>query len=171
MTDPIEAHGGHDFVVQPRALERVFDFQIFAAPLARALADALPTRPGQAIRNNAGEPRAMHVAPGLWLVPDPEPDLLALLQSAVAEAGGMLTDVSGKWRGLDVTGPGATSVLRAAVAVESVLADRDCGALILLDYPCILIRQAGGFSVWVVSTYADAFEELLAGNSGRNSGS
>jgi heterotetrameric sarcosine oxidase gamma subunit len=171
MMDPIEAHGGRDFAVQPRALERVFDFQTFAAPLARALADALPTRPGQATRENGGELRAIHVAPGRWLVPDPEPGLLALLESAVAEDSGMLTDISGKWRRLDVTGRDATRVLRAAVAVESVLANRDCGALLLFDCPAVLIRQDRGFSVWVICTCAEALEELLAKNSGRNIGS
>ena len=110
----------------------------------------------------------MHVAPGRWLLPDPEPALLALLESSVAKDGGMLTDVSGKWRGLDVTGPGATRALRAAVAVESVLADRDCGALLLFDCPALLIRQARGFSVWVTSSYARALEDLLARNSGTN---
>jgi heterotetrameric sarcosine oxidase gamma subunit len=170
MMGSIETRGGRDFAVQRRALERVFDFQAFAAPLARVLADALPTRPGQATWENGGELRAMHVAPGRWLVPDPAPGLLALLESAAAEDSGMLTDVSGQWRRLGVTGPGASRVLHAAVAVESVLAERDCGALLLFDCPAVLIREAGGFSVWVTSTYAEALEDLLASNSGKNIG-
>jgi heterotetrameric sarcosine oxidase gamma subunit len=170
MRDSIEAHEGRDFAVQPRALERVFDFQAFAAPLARALADALPTRPGQAAWENRGELRAMHVAPGRWLLPDPEPGLLALLESAVAEDGGMLTDVSGKWQRLDVTGAGAARVLRAAVAVESVLADRDCGALLVFDCPAVVIRQPHGFGIWVRSAYAETLQDLLTSDSLRNSG-
>lgn len=162
MTGPVETHGGRDSILEARTLDRVLDFQAFALPLAHGLADALPTRPGQATWENSGALRAMHVAPGRWLLPNPEPGLLALLESSAAEDGGLLTDISGKWRRLDVTGPGATRALRAAVAVESVLADRDCGALLLFDCPAVLIRQGWGYSVWVISSYAVALEELLA---------
>jgi hypothetical protein len=44
--------------------------------------------------------------------------------------------------------------LARTVALEAILAGRDCAALTLFDCPSIIARSAEAFDVWVEASYA-----------------
>ncbi len=108
--------------------------------------------PGSVRRTASGKAEMLHFAPDRWLVPEPSEALLESLRSPDA----MLFDVGGKWRVVPLADP---AVLKRAVDVEAVLANRECAALTLFDCPVIL---SGANEVWVHASYFDAFSRAVA---------
>jgi heterotetrameric sarcosine oxidase gamma subunit len=104
---------------------------------------------------------ALNFAPGRWLLPDPTPQVLEALREPVASGTAALVDVSGKWQRISVKGAGAAAILHRAVALETVLAGRDCAALRLFDCPSVLARAQDGFDIWVEASYAGALRASL----------
>jgi heterotetrameric sarcosine oxidase gamma subunit len=136
---------------------RTLEFSAFAWPTPAISAPAWPSTPG-AVRYGAQQrPLLLHFAPGRWLAPDPDPEIGALLEGAAQAAAGAVVEVTGKWRALQISGPGAGHLLACTIAVEAVLTDRDCAALTLFDCPAILARAPDGFAVWVQASYATDF--------------
>lgn len=132
-----------------------------AASAASVFGEDWPIAPGAVRRAPSGAAQLLHFAPGRWLMP--EPDAALMLQAGKLVAGGAaeLIEVEGKWRKLALSGAAATRVLSAGVAVESVLAARECAALTLFDCPVILARRLGEFDLWVQSSYFPSLEARL----------
>jgi sarcosine oxidase gamma subunit len=133
------------------------EFAAFAWP-APALGDpAWPSGAGTVRYDARQRPLLLHFAPGRWLAPDPDEGTRALLAAAALAQAGVVVEVTGKWEALLIRGTGAVRLLACALAIEPVLEARDCAAVTLFDCPAILARAAGGFAVWVQSSYATDF--------------
>ncbi|MBS0393096.1 MAG: hypothetical protein JSR54_00650 [Proteobacteria bacterium] len=145
------------FTLEPQTAGRTLEFAAFGFPLGGAFVVGWPAAPG-AVRYEADDqPALLHFAPARWLVPQPHPDIEALLQAAVDAGAGIVVDVEGKWQPLLLRGPGAKRVLATAVDIESALHERACAALTLFDCPSIVAACAGGYSLWVRASYAADF--------------
>ena len=78
---------------------------------------------------------------------------------------GAAVEVTGKWSGWLLCGPRAARLLASTLAVEGVLAQRDCAAVHLFDCPAILARHGGSpdtFVLWVQASYADHLLACIA---------
>ena len=133
------------------------EFAAFAWPAAALGEPAWPNAPGAVRYDGRQHPVLLHFAPGRWLAPQPSLEIRSLLATAAQAAVGVVVEVAGKRDALFITGPGATRLLACALAIEAVLNARDCAALTLFDCPAILARAAGGFAVWVQSSYTTDF--------------
>lgn len=109
---------------------------------------------------------ALHPAPKRWVIAAPPAPLLQALQGVAAAGGGVLTEVTGKWRRVALQPPAnaASHVhpLAAGVALGTVLAGRDCAALWLFDVPAILVRRMPAHEVWIEASYEASFVAMLA---------
>jgi len=106
---------------------------------------------------------ALHFAPGRWLLPEPSVDLLHALEASAAVT---LVDVQGKYRRMLIGGNAAGAALSSSIALDSVLAGRDCAAAALFDCPTIVARHASvsgeRYEVWVHASYLASFTAALA---------
>ncbi len=127
-----------------------------------------PLAPGAVRSDSDGRAELLHFAPGRWLMPDPQPQLLAQLQRQGVTT---LYDVEGKWRRCVLVGPAAARALGASISVESVLAGRECAAVTLFDCPAVLRRAGGEFELWTLSSYLEAFKRALQAAQGAQSAS
>jgi heterotetrameric sarcosine oxidase gamma subunit len=143
--------------IVPVAPTRVLEFVAYQWPLSGFTRPDWPVDPGGVQSGARQQPALLHFAPGRWLAPAPDAGLGARLEAAAARGAGTLVDVSGKWVGLELSGPGAARLLAFTVDIEAVLAGRDCAAVNLLDCPAIVVRAAPGFRLWVQSSYAGHF--------------
>ncbi len=145
------------FTLEPQVAGRMLEFAAFGFPLGGAFVVGWPAAPG-AVRYEADDqPALLHFAPARWLVPQPHPDIEALLDAAVDAGAGVVIDVDGKWQPLLLRGPGARRVLATAVDIDAALRERACAALTLFDCPCIVATRADGYALWVHASYATDF--------------
>ncbi len=143
--------------IEQGAPTRMLEFVAYHWPL-RVLTDPdWPVDPGGAHYGARQQPVLLHFAPGRWLAPAADDALGARLEAAAARGAGTPVDVSGKWVGLELSGPGAARLLAFTVDIEAVLAGRECAAVNLMDCPAIVARAAPGFRLWVQSSYAGHF--------------
>ncbi len=130
------------------------EFKTFMFPLVGTSTTDLPAPPGAVQRDDRGRATLLHFAPGRFLAPAPVADMIRHLDALAAAGAGAVFDVSGKWRSLAVTGPGADRLLASTIDVGAVLLHRECAALHLFDCPVVLARAPGGFDAWVEGSYA-----------------
>jgi sarcosine oxidase gamma subunit len=135
----------------------VLEFASFHWPCPGIGADEWPTGPGSVQRDPALRPLLLQFAPGRWLAPAPTPATEALLAAAARNGSGSCVDVTGKWQPLFIAGPGASRLLACTLDIGSVLAGRGCAAAVLFDCPAIVASAAGGFELWVQSSYCADF--------------
>ena len=138
-----------------------FEFVVAGGTSHERLSDDWPFAAGAVRRTEAGRAVLLHFAPWRWLVPDPDADIAARLGAHVDAGVGVLIDVTGKWRGIALSGADMPRVLAAGVAVDIVLAARDCAALWLFDCPVILARDGATLDLWVQSSYAPSLMATL----------
>ena len=102
---------------------------------------------------------AWPIAPDRWLLVDAAP---AQVADAVA-AGGLATDVTGKWRGYSVRGAQAAAALRSGVNLDAVLDGRAVAVVSLFDCPVVIARSGSddGFEVCVHASYAASLRHAL----------
>jgi sarcosine oxidase gamma subunit len=132
---------------------RVLEFAAFRWPLSGFGTADWPTEPGGVLRNAAHRPLLLHFSPGRWLAPAPTPATESLLDATAGAGHGRGIDVTGKWRPVLVTGPGAGRLLACALDIAAVLEGRGCAAAVLFDCPAIVAQAAGGFELWVQASY------------------
>jgi sarcosine oxidase gamma subunit len=75
----------------------------------------------------------------------------------VASAAFAITDVTGKWRELRLTGPAAKRLLANCVDVEELFAQGSCARTALFDCPAVLRKSTDGYSIWIERSYLPAF--------------
>ena len=139
----------------------MLEFTAFSVPLDGAFVVGWPAAPG-AVRRDAGDrPVLLHFAPARWLVPEPPPDIVALIEAATHAGAGTVVDVEGKWSEVDLVGPGAARLLASTIDVDEALSGRECAAVTLFDCPAVLARVAGGFAIWVRASYATDFTAAI----------
>lgn len=146
-----------------RAEEPTLEFAAYGFPLGGAFVVGWPAAPGAVRHDAAGRPVLLHFAPARWLAPSPHSDIMALVDAAVEAGAGVAVEVDGKWRALELLGPGAARVLASTIDVEAVLDGRECAAVTLFDCPAVLARVPGGFAAWVRSSYLDHFVAMVSG--------
>jgi len=138
--------------VQPLAVARCLEVVTWRAPTAEALGPHWPLRPGQALHTGA-RTRVLYFAPRRWLVIEPDAETADHIDGYVSAGIAACVDVTGKWRELNVSGPGAAYLLARTIDVECVLHERGCAAVTLFDCPAIIITTADGFLIWVHASY------------------
>jgi sarcosine oxidase gamma subunit len=122
-----------------------------------AAISAWPATPGQALREATGRLALLHFAPDRWLVPAPPPNLLHELSLLERAGRGNLIDVEGKWQEVRIASECAHPILSSSIDVQTVLADRQCAAVMLFDCPAILARGDTTFNVWIAASYLQNF--------------
>jgi sarcosine oxidase gamma subunit len=95
---------------------------------------------------------ALQIAADRWLI---------LNQLPALPAGFAITDVTGKWREIQLSGASATRLLANTVDVEALLTGRGCARTALFDCPAILMRRDGGYAVWIERSYEHAFNVAI----------
>ena len=123
---------------------------------------AWPAKPGQALRDSAGRPALLHFAPDRWLVPAPAPILLQELFSLERAGRGILIDVEGKWQEVRIAPERAHQILSRGIDVETVLAGRECAAVMLFDCPAVLARSDIMINLWMAASYLQSFLAVSA---------
>jgi hypothetical protein len=113
--------------------------------------------PGHVVRDATGRPALLHFAPDRWLVPAPTPILLQELSSLEAAGHGFLIDVEGKWQEVRIAAERAHHILSSGIDVETVLAARECAAVMLFDCPAILACSDITVNVWIAASYLQSF--------------
>jgi len=151
--------GSQLFRIERRPAARTLEFAAYLWPLDSAAFAGWPTAAGSMRRDAQRQPSLLHFAPGRWLVLDADADRQALLEAAAASGAGVAIDVSGKWCGLELNGPGAAALLAFSLDIAAVLDGRDCAAVTLMDCPAIIGRSMSGFHLWVQSSHARHFLE------------
>jgi hypothetical protein len=144
--------------VSAQPLAACYEFVAYPGGEVDAAAiSAWPARPGQALRDAAGLPLLLHIAPDRWLAPAPPPILLQELSSLERAGRGCLIDVEGKWQEVRIALGHAHRILSRSIDVETVLAARDCAAVMLFDCPAILARSDGTFNLWIAASFLQSF--------------
>jgi heterotetrameric sarcosine oxidase gamma subunit len=147
-----------------RILTHGVEFKAYTYPIAGAWAASFPTAPGAVSRDGMRRCELLHIAPGHWLVPEPSTQVTARLDAAVAAGSGVRIGVDGKWQAVTIAGSGAQRVLARTVALDTILAGRECAALTLFDCPSIIARSDAAFDIWVQASYAaDLMASLESG--------
>ena len=123
---------------------------------------AWPAKPGQVLRDAAARPVLLHFAPDRWLVPAPATILLQELCSLERAGRGILIDVEGKWQEVRIAPERAHQILSRGIDVETVLAGRECAAVMLFDCPAILARSDTAINLWVAASYLQSFLAVSA---------
>jgi heterotetrameric sarcosine oxidase gamma subunit len=154
MNTPVAFMPGRELRATSRALAHVIEFKAYTYPIAAPWAALFPIAPGAVVRNGMGQCELLHFAPGRWLAPEPSAQLQSRLAAAAAAGAGVQIGVDGKWHALTIAGPGAEQALARTVALEAILAGRECAALTLFDCPSIIARSPATFDVWVQASYA-----------------
>jgi heterotetrameric sarcosine oxidase gamma subunit len=154
---------GRDWRLGARPPTRTVEFTAFGFPLGGAFVVGWPAAPGAVRHDAAGRPVLLHFAPARWLVPAPNADIEAVVDTAVQAGAGAIVDVDGKWVEFELTGSGASRVLAAALDVEATLEGRECAAVTLFECPAILTRTPHGFAIWLQRSYESHFRLLLEG--------
>ena len=121
-----------------------------------------PARAGQVRRDVTGRPALLHFAPDRWLVPAPAPILLQELSSLERARRGTLIDVEGKWQEVRIAPECAHHILSSGIDVETVLAGRECAAVMLFDCPAILARSGSTINLWIGASYLQSFIAVSA---------
>ena len=103
---------------------------------------------------------ALHFAPRRWLLLE-QSAALEECSAAEREGRGALMEVTGKYRRLVLTGPGARRALAFCFDPSEVLRDRSCAAVTLFDAPVILARTPAGFTLLTHSSYAEHLSRTL----------
>jgi len=93
----------------------------------------------------------LRIAADRWLIVGSLPAEISA-SSTVA-----ITDVTGKWREIRLTGHCAHRLLANCVDVEQLFAERDCARTTLFDCPAVLRRLDDGYSIWIEGSYSHAF--------------
>ena len=137
--------------------QRLLEFAAFRWPAAALDGAAWPSAPGGVVRDEAGQPRLLHSAPGRWLLPDPSEAVQAQADAAARSGHGAAIDVTGQWATLTITGAGAARLLACAIEIHSVLEGRDCASVRLFDCPAVVARRPDGYALWVQSSYVSDF--------------
>jgi len=112
-----------------------------------------------ALRPSAGNPpgEAMQIAADRWLM---------LQEPTPLSEDFVVTDVTGKWHEVQLTGADALKVLASCVHMEELFAERGCARTALFDCPVVLQKRTKGCSVWIERSYVQAFtlavEQALA---------
>lgn len=144
--------------VSAQPLAACYEFVAYPGRQVDAAAiSAWPARPGRALRDAAGRPVLLHFAPDRWLVPAPPPILLQELASLERAGRGCLIDVEGKWQEVRIASEHAHYILSTSIDVETVLAARECAAVMLFDCPAILARSDGRFHLWIAASFLQSF--------------
>ena len=138
---------------------RLVEFVSFYWPTPDLAAADWPITPGGVRHDTSGQPALLHFAPGRWLAPNPDPDLVALLDHAARDGAGTLIEATGKWEPLTISGSGAGRLLASTLEVASVLAGRGCAAVTLFDCPAIIASADQGFALWIQASYAAHFSD------------
>jgi sarcosine oxidase gamma subunit len=142
--------------VQP--LAACYEFVAYPGRDVQAAAiGAWPATPGQALRDATGRVALLHFAPDRWLVPAPPPNLLQELSLLESAGRGVLIDVEGKWQEVRIAIGRAHHILSSSIDVETVLAGRQCAAVMLFDCPAILARGDITFNAWIAASYLQSF--------------
>ena len=141
--------------------ERCFEFVAMRGVSRELLGHDWPIAAGAVGRTATQRACLLHVAPGRWLAPDPDPELAARLDLHVKSGVGLLIDVAGKWHRIALPELGAARLLATGVFVDIVLAERACASLWLFDCPVVLARTGAQFELWVQSSYAPSFTATL----------
>jgi sarcosine oxidase gamma subunit len=144
--------------VSAQPLAACYEFVAYPGRQVDAAAiSAWPQTPGQALRDAAGRPVLLHFAPDRWLVPAPAPILLRELASLERAGHGCLIDVQGKWQEVRIASAHAHYILSSGIDVETVLAARECAAVVLFDCPAILARSGSTFNLWIAASFVQSF--------------
>ncbi len=114
-----------------------------------------PGSPGECVISD--DNRVLHFAPGIWL--SLECDSACASDPPTPDA--ILTDVTGKWIGLRLTGRHVQNVLASHIAVNVILKNRQCAALRLCDCPALLVRTGELCEVWTHASYRDSLLAAL----------
>ncbi len=150
-------HGPLDVQLERWPEQAILEFVLFAPPAGGPWSAA----PGFADTDAAGCPRRLHFAPRRWLLPAADAALRSELAAAVAGGLGACVDVTGKWLALRARGPDARRALASTIDIDAVLAGRECAAVTLFDCPAIVLRDGGGYRLWVAASYAASFEAAV----------
>jgi sarcosine oxidase gamma subunit len=140
-------------------------FEFVAHPGTAVVADAIsawPGIPGQVLWDGSGRPALLHFAPDRWLAPAPAPALLRELTSLARGGCGVLIEVEGKWQEVRIAAAHARRILSASIDVETVLAGRECAAILLFDCPAILARHDGAFNLWIAASFVQSLVAVSA---------
>ena len=149
----------HAFHFEHRPAARTLEFISYAWPPDPGAHEGWPVDAGSVRRDAQQQPTLLHFAPGRWLAPDAGAKQQALLEAAAAIGAGASVDVTGKWYGLELSGPGATALLAFSIDIAAVLEGRECAAVTLMDCPAIVARSNSGFHLWVQASHARHFLE------------
>jgi sarcosine oxidase gamma subunit len=131
---------------------------------------AWPAKPGQVLRDAAARPVLLHFAPDRWLVPAPPPILLQELSSLERAGRGCLIDIEGKWQEVRIASEHAHYILSRGIDVETVLAARECAAVMLFDCPAILARSDGALNLWIAASFLQSFLAVSTSREMRGAG-
>ena len=121
-----------------------------------------PTRPGSVLRDEKGRPVLLHFAPERWLIPAPTLTLLQELTAPERRSWGALIDVEGKWQEVRIAADCAQRILARSIDVETVLAARECAAIMLFDCPAILARHDATINLWIAASFVQSFLAVSA---------
>jgi sarcosine oxidase gamma subunit len=149
--------GPPEFRIERCAAARTLEFAAWAWPVDNLARADWPVERGAVQRDAQHRPLLLHYAPGRWLAPSVGAEQLAVLEAAAASGAGVLIEVTGKWSGFGLSGPGAARLLAFTMDIDAALAGRECAAVTLLDCPAIVARSAEGFHLWVQASYATHF--------------
>jgi sarcosine oxidase gamma subunit len=119
---------------------------------------AAEVSPGAVSHPQYGTARLLHFAPDRWLIPEPSVELLAQLN---AQTDVVIVNTDGKWSRVTLQGSGVDRLLSSTIAVDTVLKNRQCAAVVLFGCPTILLRLSKGYEVWVLASYADSFSQTI----------
>lgn len=142
--------------------DRSFELVANGGVSREVFGDDWPIRAGSVGGSVAKRACLLHIAYGRWLVHDPDQELERRLDELVKAGVALLIDVTGKWTSVPMAEPNASRVLATGVAVEIVLAERECASIWLFDCPVVLARTGSQLALWVQSSYAPSFCATLA---------
>lgn len=147
--------------IEPLPPARTLEVIALRLPLTPTFLGEWPTAPGSARRDPSGGPVILYVAPGRWLIPAAQADVMPLVAVATASDACAIIDISGKFLGFRLTGARAGRVLASTLDIEAVLQSRDCASTILFDCPVVVAKTPGEYRVWVQRSYSTDFLSAL----------
>lgn len=114
-----------------------------------------PGAPGECVIR--GDNRILHFAPGTWLSLECD----SSIASDPPTPDAILTNVTGKWIGLRLTGRHVQNVLASHIAVNVILKNRQCAALRICDCPAVLVLTGEVREVWTHASYRNSLLAAL----------
>jgi sarcosine oxidase gamma subunit len=144
------------------ALAEVAGCRELVIPMSRLRADPslAAQRPGSVRRYPDGA-ASLHMGPGRWLLIGRATEWESAIVMAAEACGGLLVDVSAKWRRLSVAGTKAELHLSRLLNVTQMLHGRGCAPVAVLDCPALLAQCEDGFELWVARSWAVWLHESL----------